>query len=248
MTGCRHVGLPAAWRSAAAGLRQPLPRVHRPRRDGAWHRRRHPGWRPAPGMLGAAHKPGAMPLRPLTLGDIYDARVPDHPVQPEGHRRVGGVGRRLAMAIPVLITALLTWTIGAAFDETGRTPRRGPRRPARRLQRAGPRRAPAGFGLLFVTGMIAHVTAAAAIGRRLSLGEAWAATRGKRWRLLGLSMLLWTMSIALIAVYVVGVILVFTRHRHAARRSVHRRLISFRCSWRPGLVLDPRLLPAGARR
>ncbi len=33
--------------------------------------------------------------------------------------------------------------------------------------------------------MIAHVTAAAAIGRRLSLGEAWAATRGKRWRLIG---------------------------------------------------------------
>jgi hypothetical protein len=24
-------------------------------------------------MLGAAHKPGAMPLRPLTLGDMYDA-------------------------------------------------------------------------------------------------------------------------------------------------------------------------------
>src|SRR5687768_15350323 len=25
------------------------------------------------GMLGAAHKPGALPLRPLTLGNIYDA-------------------------------------------------------------------------------------------------------------------------------------------------------------------------------
>ena len=24
-------------------------------------------------MLGAAHKPGALPLRPLTLGDMYDA-------------------------------------------------------------------------------------------------------------------------------------------------------------------------------
>ena len=36
------------------------------------------------------------------------------------------------------------------------------------------------LGLILVTGMIAHVTAAAAVGRRLSLGEAWAATRGKR--------------------------------------------------------------------
>ena len=30
-------------------------------------------WAPPQGMLGAAHKPGAMPLRPLGLGDMYDA-------------------------------------------------------------------------------------------------------------------------------------------------------------------------------
>ena len=41
-----------------------------------------------------------------------------------------------------------------------------------------------------MTGMIAHVTAAAAVGRRLTLGEAWAATHGKRWRLVGLTLLL----------------------------------------------------------
>ena len=46
------------------------------------------------------------------------------------------------------------------------------------------------LGTILVTGMIAHVTAAAAIGRRLNLGEAWAATRGKRWRLVGLAFLL----------------------------------------------------------
>jgi membrane-anchored glycerophosphoryl diester phosphodiesterase (GDPDase) len=46
------------------------------------------------------------------------------------------------------------------------------------------------IGLLFVSGMIAHVTSAAAVGRRLTMSEAWAATRGKRWRLLGLSFLL----------------------------------------------------------
>jgi hypothetical protein len=66
------------------------------------------------------------------------------------------------------------------------------------------------FGLLFVTGMIVHVTAAAAVGRRLSIGEAWAATRGKRWRLVGLSLLLWLMTLVLIAVFVVGLVLVLT--------------------------------------
>ena len=38
--------------------------------------------------------------------------------------------------------------------------------------------------------MIAHVTMAAAVGKKLSLGEAWAATAGKRWRLIGLVALL----------------------------------------------------------
>jgi hypothetical protein len=45
-------------------------------------------------------------------------------------------------------------------------------------------------GLLFVSGMIAHVASAAAVGRKLTIGEAWAATRGKRWRLLGMALLL----------------------------------------------------------
>ena len=66
------------------------------------------------------------------------------------------------------------------------------------------------FGLLFVTGMIVQVTAAAAIGRRLTLGQAWAATRGKRWRLVGLSVLLWVMTLVLIAVYVVALVVAFT--------------------------------------
>jgi hypothetical protein len=47
-----------------------------------------------------------------------------------------------------------------------------------------------GLGLIFVTGMIAQVTAAAALGRRLTLGQAWLATAGKRWKLVGLALVL----------------------------------------------------------
>jgi hypothetical protein len=42
---------------------------------------------------------------------------------------------------------------------------------------------------------------AAAIGRKLTLGEAWRATHGKRWRLIGLTLLLGLMLVALIAGY-----------------------------------------------
>ena len=59
-----------------------------------------------------------------------------------------------------------------------------------------------GIRLLLVTGMVAHVVAAAAVGRRLSLGEAWAATRGSRWRLVGLALLLGLMAFGMLAVYV----------------------------------------------
>ena len=57
------------------------------------------------------------------------------------------------------------------------------------------------FGTILVTGMIAHVTAAAAVGRRLTLGEAWAATRGKRWRLIGLALLLGLGTLLLMGAY-----------------------------------------------
>jgi len=56
-------------------------------------------------------------------------------------------------------------------------------------------------GLLFVSGMIAHVASAAAVGRKLTINEAWAATHGKRWRLIGLTFLLGLMLTGIIAGY-----------------------------------------------
>ncbi|GAB3863950.1 hypothetical protein GCM10028801_32440 [Nocardioides maradonensis] len=68
------------------------------------------------------------------------------------------------------------------------------------------------IGLIFVTGMVAHVTHAAAVGRRLTLGEAWTATHGKRWRLVGLALLLGlgTVAVAALAVGAVAVVGVTT--------------------------------------
>jgi hypothetical protein len=62
-------------------------------------------------------------------------------------------------------------------------------------------------GLLFVSGMIAHVASAAAVGRKLTINEAWAATHGKRWRLFGMALLL---GLAVLAAFVLvaGVLLI----------------------------------------
>ena len=104
----------------------------------------------------------------------------------------------VAMALPVLVTAAFTWSADLSLES------------GNEFGTAGFASTTAlvlglvlqGIGTILVTGMIAHVTAAAAIGRRLSLGEAWRATHGKRWRLIGMSLLLalgWT---ALLGVYV----------------------------------------------
>ena len=49
--------------------------------------------------------------------------------------------------------------------------------------------------------MIAHVVAAAATGHKLTLGQAWAATHGKRWRLIGLTLLLGMATTLLVVLY-----------------------------------------------
>jgi hypothetical protein len=158
-------------------------------------------------MMGAAHKPGAMPLRPLSLGDIYDAAFRIIRFNPKATVGSAVLVAVVVMTIPVLLTAVLTWTVGTALDSTG-----GLDTTASDSEQIGAIGSLASLGvgalllqvgLIFVTGMIAHVTNAAAIGRRLSLGEAWAATRGKRWKLLGLTLVINLMWLAMIAAYVV---------------------------------------------
>lgn len=158
-------------------------------------------------MLGAAHKPGAMPLRPLGLGDIYDAAFKIIRFNPRATVGSAVLVAAVAMLVPVVLTAALTWTVGITYDASDPS-----NDDAAGVVATYGALALGGFlqsiGLVFVTGMIAHVAAAAAIGKRLSLGEAWAATAGKRWRLVGLALLLAVALLVLVGGYVVAWVLV----------------------------------------
>ena len=114
----------------------------------------------------------------------------------------------VAMAIPVLITAVLTASVNLSLDQSGTPDDSSVVGFVGSLGSLGLGTVLASFGTILVTGMIAHVTAAAAVGRRLTLGEAWAATRGKRWRLVGLALLLGFSALLLIGVYVLLWVLV----------------------------------------
>ncbi|WP_416366410.1 hypothetical protein [Nocardioides sp.] len=150
-----------------------------------------------------------MALRPLSLGDIYDAAFRIIRFNPKATVGSAVLVAAVAMLIPLLLTGILTFTTGLTYDATAE--------PSSDLtiDTADLAGFIASFGalafgsvlqaigLIFVTGMVAHVTAAAAIGKKLSLGEAWAATRGKRLRLVGLSFLLGLMLTVAVTVYVV---------------------------------------------
>ncbi|MBZ5739620.1 hypothetical protein [Nocardioides mangrovi] len=160
------------------------------------------GWTPQPGMLGAAHKPGAMPLRPLGLGDIYDAAFRIIRFNPRATVGSAVLVTGAAMAIPIVVTAILTGLVDLSLDQSdGNVSTAETIGYIGAFGSLGLGTVLQSIGLLFVTGMVAHVTAAAAIGRRLSLGEAWAATRGSRWRLVGLSLLLALIGLGIVLLY-----------------------------------------------
>jgi hypothetical protein len=157
-------------------------------------------------MPGAAHKPGAIPLRPLVLGDILDGAFRIIRYNPRATIGAAVLVSAVAMTLPVVV-GLVTGSTGGLRIEPGSTGLSdsqvvslisafGSLLIASQLQ---------AVGLLFVSGMIAHVTSAAAVGRRLTMGEAWAATAGKRWRLFGMAVLL-GLGVLVVTAIVVGIV------------------------------------------
>jgi len=138
-----------------------------------------------------AHKPGAIPLRPLVLSDIFDGAFRIIRYNPTATIGAAVLVSAVAMIAPIAAGLASGSTgglsAGAASDSLSDSQVMslligfGGLLAGAQLQ---------SIGLLFVSGMIAHVCSAAAVGRKLSMAEAWAATRGKRWRLLGMAFLL----------------------------------------------------------
>lgn len=163
---------------------------------------------PRPGLaLGAAHKPGAFPLRPLGLGDLYDGAFRIIRFNPKATVGAAVLVTAVAMVIPIIVTTVLTFTVGLTLDASGDYETDVSVGDALGLLAAYGSLVLAQFlsfiGISLVTGMVVHVTRAAAVGRRLDLAQAWAATHGKRWRLIGLVLLSIAGYLTLALVYVV---------------------------------------------
>ncbi len=162
-------------------------------------------------MLGAAHKPGAVPLRPLGLSDMFDGAFRIIRFNPRATVGAALLVAVVAMALPLVVTSALTASAGTTVDPlTGRPDGGASAGLVGSLVSQVAGLLLLQLGLLLVTGLIAHVTHEAAAGRRIGLGEAWAMTRGRRGRLVGLVLVvglvsmvglgLWAGCIALLVV------------------------------------------------
>jgi hypothetical protein len=155
-----------------------------------------------------AHKPGAIPLRPLVLSDIFDGAFRIIRYNPRA--TIGAAVLVSAVAMIVPITAGLVSGSTGGLQPDPNTDTVSDSQVLSLLIGLGGLLAGAqlqSIGLLFVSGMIAHVSSAAAVGRKLTMVEAWAATRGKRWRLLGMAFLL-GLAVVLAVAVAVGILLI----------------------------------------
>ncbi len=149
----------------------------------------HPGPPPAPpgAWRGVEFRPGIIPLRPLTLGDIYGAVVKAVRGNPAA---TIGLATLTTFAFLLPTTALGTWL--ASLGSVPLDP--GPSSTASDTLGSG-----FGLGLLGVylpsigqlvsgillAGFLAQVVGQAVLGRRVGLGETWSATKGRLLPMLG---------------------------------------------------------------
>lgn len=156
------------------------------------------------------HRPGAIPLRPLGLGDLLDGAF--RIIRRNAGATVGAavLVASVAMLLPLAVTVVTSLSVpglGEAFlEESEPTDAQvvsvvgvfGTLFIGMLLQAAG---------LVLVGAMTAQVTAAAVVGRRMTLGEAWAATRGRRWRALGLTIVLGVLLSLVVGAYATPLVL-----------------------------------------
>lgn len=152
-------------------------------------------------------RPGVVPLRPLTLGDLLGGAIQTIQRNPRATIGLALLVSALFMLLPVLASVLVGVTGASSFDLLGsEDPTSG----------SG---GAAYYGLLLastvfsslasvvIAGLIVRVVGAAVVGRPMRAGEAWRRTRGRLPALVGLTLLAGLASVLALALPVgIGVL------------------------------------------
>ena len=135
------------------------------------------------------HKPGVVALRPLTLGDLFDGAFTTIRRNPTAMVGLAAGVSTVFLVVPAVLTLVLAATGGLSFDRSA-----GSNGEVSSLLASGGPTLLSYLGTLFgalatvvLNGMLVRVVAEAVLGRRTTAGQAWAATRGRLLRLVGLT-------------------------------------------------------------
>jgi hypothetical protein len=128
-------------------------------------------------------------LRPLTLGDLFDGAFTTIRRNPTAMVGLAASVSTVFLVVPAVLTLVLAATGGLSFDRSA-----GSNGEVSSLLASGGPTLLSYLGTLFgalatvvLNGMLVRVVAEAVLGRRTTAGQAWAATRGRLLRLVGLT-------------------------------------------------------------
>lgn len=150
-----------------------------------------------PEQLARLHQPGVIPLRPLTLGDIFGGSLQTMRRNPEATIGMGLIVQTVVLLPSLLLTLLATRSV-TSIDEIGAG-----------LILAMVAGLLSGLSSIALTGMIVHVVGEAVLGDRAGLGSTWAAVRGRLLALVGTVLLigvLFVLALTILGVAIVGII------------------------------------------
>ena len=168
------------------------------------------GYGPTP--MGPAPQPGIIPLRPLTLGEIYDGAFRSIRANPTVMFALSAV----VVALLSVIQAIATWnTYEQLNDLLGNLGQANEVADLDAMvQGLQSQLLTSGIGgvvsfivTTILTGLLIHSVSQSVIGRRMTLGEVWAATRPQIGRLLLLTLAILLAVVLMIGVFVVLVVL-----------------------------------------
>jgi hypothetical protein len=162
-----------------------------------------PGYGPPPGAL--ALKPGVIPLRPLTLSDIFNGAVAYIRANPKAT-----LGLTTVVVVAAQILALILSVGPLAFTGELRPTLTGDQAPTGVLLGSSASSLAgaiaAGLSAILLSGMLTVVVGRAVFGAGITIGEAWQRLRPRLWALIAFTALEVVGAIALIAVVVLVIV------------------------------------------
>lgn len=173
-----------------------------------------PAWGPAP-------QPGIIPLRPLTLGEIYDGAIRSIRTNPA----VMFVLSAVLVALATLVQGIATWGV---FEDLNALIGMDPETMSTldtssllaTLQSAALGYAVSGLVSFLITtilnGLLIHAVSQAVIGRKMNLEEVWRSTKGQIPRLLLLSLVVTVIMLGVVALIAGLVVLLVLTENFAA--------------------------------